>query len=522
MVAAGFVLYDLQFRNTEAPATPLAFQVHIDESLNSNLSGVPSSQSSHEELEESHHQHHHDSQTSGNELSSSSHHHSEGTFHQAVAVTDSEKCSMLARDVLQSGGSVVDAGISAVLCLVVVHPHTSSLGGVFSSIFFSSTSQNASILNAMPTEASPVSYGVPQVLQGLWVLHRKYGKKPWAQLVNSSANLADNGFLVDSSLHAALLANRDKILSSDGLCSLFCDPHQTLKDVGERIENPVLGKVLEQIGRSMSGPKLPDDLIHSLMDDIGVKEVEKFRELSSKHMTIENPLTLHLDTLTLFTTAGPTAGKILANSIQKIHDKKNSQTLQSASELLLNSSKMAYTMGGAWPTDLTTNSSVQLPPWNPAPVGANVMIANTYGDIFVLSLTLNSSFGSGFVSSSTGILLSDFLQGQSSMESPLYWACPSVLIYGADNDVMGLSAYGGSSGPFSLSQVIISHLVLEMDLTESVTGSLVKVPAEISDPWMEYFGLQDNGTEPVLAVEVQAEHVHVMKSHGSCCYPKGL
>ncbi|XP_018430902.1 PREDICTED: gamma-glutamyltransferase 6 [Nanorana parkeri] len=541
LVAAGFVFYDFQFRNTDASASQHRFLVHLDESPDSRVSGSPPPLTNHEELGESHHHHHHDAQTSDNEEeegddheeeegddhedghSSPNHHHSVGTFHQAVAVTDSETCSMLARDVLKSGGSVVDAGISAVLCLVVVHPHTSSLGGAFSSIYFNRTSQNSSILNAIPKEASSVSYGVPQVLQGLWVLRQKYGKKPWAELVHSAVILADEGFLVDSILHAALVANHNKVLSSEGLRSLFCDSRQSLKNVGERVYNPTLGKLLEQIASSMSDSGLPEDLIHSLMTDIGVTEMEKFTESVSGHLTIEEPLTLHLDTMTLFTTGGPTAGKILSDSVQKIYNEKPQQ--ESVSELLLNSSRMMYAHGGAWPRELSYDSSpLQLPPWNPTPVGSNVMIADSHGDIFVLSLTLNSTFGSGFVSSSTGILLSDFVQGQGSAQnsSPLYWACPSVLMYGADNDVMALSAYGGSSVPFSVAQVVVSHLLLEMDLAESVTGSLVEVPPKSSDPWMEYFGLQGNGTEPVVAVEVQAEHVHVVKFHGPCCYPAGL
>ncbi|XP_077324306.1 glutathione hydrolase 6-like [Lithobates pipiens] len=535
VVAVGFVLYDVEFRNTETPATQPKFGVHLDESSDSNVSGGPPSMANHEELGEGrhHHHHHHDSQTSDQEEaegdedgnSSSGHHHFGGTFHQAAAVTDSETCSMLARDILQSGGSVVDAGISAVFCLVVVHPHTSSLGGVFSSIYFNQASQNTSVLNAIPRETSSISYGVPQVLQGLWVLHQKYGMKPWAQLVSSAVILSEKGFLVDSSLRAALMANHEKVLSSEGLRNLFCDPQQNLKDVGERVENPTLGKLLDKIGSSVSDPALSDDLIHSLMSDIGVTEDKKFRESISRYLTLEDPLTLHLDALTLFTSGGPTAGKILSNSIQKIYEEEHEQSMESVSERLLNFSKAMYTQSGAWPRDLSSQlSPLQLPTWSPAPVGSNVMIADASGDIFVLSLTLNSTFGSGFVSSSTGILLSDFVQSQVSLQSsrPLYWACPSVLIYGEDNDVIGLSAYGGSSVPFSLAQVIIRHLLLEKDLTESVTGSLVEVQPVGSDPWMEYFGLQGNSTEPVVAVEVQAEHVHVMKSHGPCCYTAGL
>lgn len=50
-------------------------------------------------------------------------------FHQGAVVTDVARCTALGRDVLGKLGSSVDAAIAAALCLGVVHPHTSGLGG---------------------------------------------------------------------------------------------------------------------------------------------------------------------------------------------------------------------------------------------------------------------------------------------------------------------------------------------------------------------------------------------------------
>lgn len=429
----------------------------------------------------------------------------------------------------------VELSLTSLICSMKVTRSSFVVsGGVFSSIYFNGASQSSAVLNAIPKQASSVSYGLPQVLQGLWLLHQTFGRKPWAELLSSAAILAREGFLVDANLHAALLAHQDKVRSSEGLRHLFCGPHQELKEVGERVEEPTLGKLLEQIASSMVEPTLSDQIILSLMKDIGVTDKKKFTE--SRRLTIEDPLTLHMDTITLLTSGGPTAGTILSNSILKVYNGKLNGSSESVSQLLLDSFKQTYAVAGAWtpqsfggarppqsssggarpPQSSSSGSLVQ----NLAPVGSNVLIADTSGDIFILSLTLNTTFGSGFVSPSTGILLSDFVQGQDS--SLLYWACPSVLVYGADHDVMGLAAYGRSSVLFSMAQVIISHLLLENDLTESVTASLVEIPPTTSDPWYEYFGLQGNGTRPVVAVEVQAEHVHVKKSDGLCCYPAGL
>ena len=48
--------------------------------------------------------------------------------HAAVA-TDHAECSRIGRNILHHGGSAVDSAIASMLCLGVVHPHSTGLGG---------------------------------------------------------------------------------------------------------------------------------------------------------------------------------------------------------------------------------------------------------------------------------------------------------------------------------------------------------------------------------------------------------
>lgn len=44
-------------------------------------------------------------------------------------MTDVAQCTSLGFDILGKQGSSVDAAITAALCLGIVHPHTSGIGG---------------------------------------------------------------------------------------------------------------------------------------------------------------------------------------------------------------------------------------------------------------------------------------------------------------------------------------------------------------------------------------------------------
>lgn len=55
-------------------------------------------------------------------------------FVKGVLVSDHELCTSLGQRVLHDRGSSVDAAITAALCLGIVHPHVSGVGGYVSNL----------------------------------------------------------------------------------------------------------------------------------------------------------------------------------------------------------------------------------------------------------------------------------------------------------------------------------------------------------------------------------------------------
>uniref|UniRef100_A0A8C1FRM8 Uncharacterized protein n=2 Tax=Cyprinus carpio TaxID=7962 RepID=A0A8C1FRM8_CYPCA len=170
------------------------------------------------------HDHNHDDHAHDHNHDSHTHEHSQSLYHNAAIITDSANCSSIGKELLQERGNVVDAGIAALLCLGVVHPHTAGLA-------IHDTSQK------LPT------YGAPSLLQGLQLLHSNYGHLEWSRLFEGATKVAKEGFLIDGILSRALETHKDKILQS-GLCDLFCDTAGRVKSEGERVTNRNLSNLL--------------------------------------------------------------------------------------------------------------------------------------------------------------------------------------------------------------------------------------------------------------------------------------
>lgn len=140
-------------------------------------------------------------------------------FHQGAVVTDVARCTALGRDVLGKLGSSVDAAIAAALCLGVVHPHTSGLGGGGVMLVHNSRKNETRVIDFRETAPSVLQeemlytnldlkpgllVGVPGMLSGMHQAHQLYGRMPWKDVVTMAADVAREGFNVTHDLAEAL------------------------------------------------------------------------------------------------------------------------------------------------------------------------------------------------------------------------------------------------------------------------------------------------------------------------------
>uniref|UniRef100_A0A3Q3BGQ7 Glutathione hydrolase 7-like n=1 Tax=Kryptolebias marmoratus TaxID=37003 RepID=A0A3Q3BGQ7_KRYMA len=187
-------------------------------------------------------------------------------------VSDHELCTVLSEKVLRDGGSSVDAAIAGTLCLGVVHPHVSGVGGGGVMLIHKIRQNETRVINfqgsapnglreEMLQNASEIKagllVGVPGMLMGLHHAHSLYGRFSWENVVSRAAAVAREGFNVSQSLGEQLVGRfRD----------LFIPNGQPLSP-GSYLRMPGVAEVLQaglfSFYHGNVSQELEDEVIHT-------------------------------------------------------------------------------------------------------------------------------------------------------------------------------------------------------------------------------------------------------------------
>ncbi len=138
-----------------------------------------------------------------------------GDFPTAAIVGPHPLATEVGLEVLRSGGNAIDAAVAVQLAMAVVYPRAGNLGGGGFLVYRAAGGSVAALdyREKAPAAASRNMYldslgnvvanlstrghlavGVPGTVAGIETMHRKYGTKPWDELVAYAIDLAANGY----------------------------------------------------------------------------------------------------------------------------------------------------------------------------------------------------------------------------------------------------------------------------------------------------------------------------------------
>ncbi|KAI3942850.1 hypothetical protein MKW92_011479 [Papaver armeniacum] len=202
-----------------------------------------------------------------------------------VVAADDARCSVIGRDMLVKGGHAVDAAVATCLCLGVVYPMSSGIGGGAFMVVLNAADSKAQAINSRetaPRAASKDMYatnleekskggksmGVPGEIAGLHKAWSMYGKLDWPDLFQPAIKLARDGFVVSPFLGLGIIKSK-KMIDSDpnGLGKVFSREGRLLK-AGETCSNTKLADTLEIIANQGIDAFYQGDLGKDLVKDV--------------------------------------------------------------------------------------------------------------------------------------------------------------------------------------------------------------------------------------------------------------
>jgi gamma-glutamyltranspeptidase/glutathione hydrolase len=220
-----------------------------------------------------------------------------------MAATSQPLATATAIRILQMGGNAVDAAIAANAVLGVVEPISCGLGGDLFAIVWDAKTQRLYGLNASgraPAAATidffkskglgfiptfgPLSWSVPGCVDGWDQLRKRFGTKPWAELLEPAIAYADAGFPV-SEIIAAEWRGAEvhlKAIPTTAACFL---PGGHAPKTGSIFRNPGLVRSLKAIAQDgrdafYRGP-IADAIVRYSQSEGGLFSLTDFAEHTS-------------------------------------------------------------------------------------------------------------------------------------------------------------------------------------------------------------------------------------------------
>jgi gamma-glutamyltranspeptidase/glutathione hydrolase len=187
-------------------------------------------------------------------------------YRNGMVVSARDQASLVGVEILKKGGNAVDAAVAVQFALAVVYPNAGNIGGGGFMVYRSASGETNTLdfREKGPAMASRDMYldssgnsiaekslygglaaGVPGTVAGMAEAHKKYGKLPWATLVEPAIALAKNGFKISIRQAREMNELHDRFVSLNPLGTPLVKTGTWTP--GDMLYQPELSRTLEKI-----------------------------------------------------------------------------------------------------------------------------------------------------------------------------------------------------------------------------------------------------------------------------------
>jgi gamma-glutamyltranspeptidase / glutathione hydrolase len=470
---------------------------------------------------------------------------SQVTATHAALATVSPAATQVGLNVLRSGGNAVDAAVAVSFALSVVHPQAGNIGGGGFLVYYDSKEKAVWTLDfreVAPLEAKrdmylkadgsistesqtgPLAVGVPGTVAGLEEMHRRFGSRPWRDLVAPAIELARSGVRTDLTLTADLAAAQRQrhIDQFAGTAALFY-PNGKPLPAGSVLVQRELGDTLERIAQNGAAEFYQGSTASRLVSFVrGRSGLLSLRDLREYRPVWRAPIRIDFGPYQIFSMAPPSAGGFVLAETLGILNGYNlaSFGFQTAASihLMAEAERRAYIDRARYLGDpaearipyreLLSDSRARL--WQSSievtrasstrALAERAVIVETLhtthfsivdesGNIAAVTTTLNDDFGSGVLVEGAGFLLNnemdDFtaapekpnryglMQSTANSIAPgkrMVSSMAPTIIFRNREPWLVLGTRGGPTIPTSVLQVFLNIAVFKKSLAEAIAA----------------------------------------------------
>lgn len=433
---------------------------------------------------------------------------SQVTATKAALSTAHPLATRVGLSVLQRGGNAIDASVAVAFALAVVHPQAGNLGGGGFLTYYDASTRAVWTLDF--TEVAPlaakrdmkierkgaIAAAVPGTVAGLEEMHRKFGARPWRELLAPALSLAHDGFTADAEL-ATDAANANVKL--DGLAA------------GAKLTQLELAAVLQRIAENGAKDFYEGDTAKKLVDGMrGGGGLIGFRDLREYKPLWRAPLKLRFGAYDIYTVPPPSGGGLVIGEVLNIlaNDDLAAAGFQTprALHLLVEAERRAYIDRDKYVADpfsaripfrelLSRRRAEQwrksIDPVRAIPTSmltepgaataegehtTHFTIADSKGNIAAVTISLGDNFGSGFLAPGLGFFLNnamtDFTSAANSIEPgkrPASSLSPTIILRNSA-PYLAIGTRGGPAIPTTILQVFLNLAIYGKSLADAVAA----------------------------------------------------
>ncbi|NXO77955.1 GGT5 hydrolase, partial [Sitta europaea] len=253
---------------------------------------------------------------------------------RGAVAADTERCSLVGRNILKSGGSAVDAAIAGLICTSVMNPQSSGLGGGVIFTIYNASTGAVEVINARETvprvfphdllsgcgagfPIGPHWIGVPGELRGYEEAHKRHGRLPWKALFEPTIKLLSEPLVIspvlDKILHHPYFSDPGK-----RLCPLLCHGQQFLKR-GEAFQWGALQQTLQAVAEHGAAAFYEGEIGRALVEDArNAGSSLSLEDLQAYKAEVSSALNITLNNHTKVFAPGPPMGGAVLMFILKV------------------------------------------------------------------------------------------------------------------------------------------------------------------------------------------------------------